>query len=326
MPEEYVIGFDIGGTRLKSGGVLSSGELIEPNIGRTGFSLGPEAILRALTDEVRRIAVAVGYAPAAIGLGFPGAVDPGFGVVLLPGKLHLEGFPIVPRLQEALQVPVVADNDGRLSMMAEARYGRAREHEWAVTITLGTGVGSGVLLDGKVLRDPHLMFGTQASHVVQEASSDRQCITRGRGTSNILCSATALAMMARDGLQRGLPSILNDLYFADPHSVDFKAVIRGVERGDALCMDVLDRWTTHLGWFLVSVVHMYAPEIIILGGGAANEAHHFLDRVQQHVDGHVFRHPKGESVPIVCSELRDHVGVLGSAALAWEHVRKGRGG
>ncbi len=320
---EYVIGFDVGGTRMKSGAVTLEGVLAEPVVRPSGFALEPETLLEAMVEEVERIVRSRNRKPAAIGLGFPGGVDPTFGSVLLPGKLKIEGFPVVPRLEEATETRVIADNDGRLSILAEARYGLARDEDWAVTITLGTGVGSGVLLDGKVLRDPHLMFGTQASHVVQEATNRRLDITRARGTANLLCSATALAMMVRDGLQRGLPSVLNEAYFEDPHSIDFEAVIRGVEAGDALCRDALERWTENLGWFLVSVVHMYAPQRIILGGGAANAAAHFVETVQAHVDRHIFRHPKGSTVPIVCSELGSHGGVLGAAVLAWEHVGRG---
>ncbi len=284
----------------------------------------PDEFVTTVLGDVRRIVRALGRPAGCVAIGFPGAVDPGLGIVLLPGKLKLEGYPVVPLLQEALGIPVIADNDGRLSILAEARYGKAQLHRWAVSITLGTGVGSGVMLDGKILRDPHLQFGTQASHIVQRAASDRLCITSGRGTANILCSATALAIAVRDGLTRGLPSVLHDGYRKDPHSIDFAAVIRGVEQDDALCKDALARWTTNLSWFLVSVVHMYAPEIIILGGGAAAAASHFLPQVRAHVARHAFRHPPGEAVPIVLSELTDFAGVYGAAALAWEQLESDR--
>jgi len=314
---DYVIGLDVGGARIKSGAVTLDGKPLQLGTRPSGFSLAPEAILRALVEEVDRISRARESRPRAIGLGFPGAVDPEVGSVLLPGKLRIEGFPIVPRLREATGVPVVADNDGRLAILAESRYGLASDRKWAVSITLGSGVGSGVMLDGVILRDPHLQFGTQASHIVQEATNGRLDITRARGTANLLCSATTLSMMVRVGLQRGLPSVLNDAYFRDPHSIDFEAVIRAVDEGDALSRDALERWTTNLGWFLVSVVHMYAPEIIILGGGAAQAASRYLASVQAHVDAHIFRYPRGSSVPVVCSELGGHAGVLGAASLAW---------
>jgi glucokinase len=157
---------------------------------------------------------------------------------------------------------------------------------------------------------------------VQDANSGRLCITGARGTADLLCSATELSMMVRDGLQRGLPSVLTDVYFDNPHGIDFKAVIDGVEQNDPLCLDALERWTANLGWFLVSVVHLFAPEIIILSGGATNAARHFLEPVQAHVSRHIFRYPPGQPVPIVISQLSDHIGVLGAAVSAWELVNK----
>ena len=317
----YVLGIDVGGTRLKTGAVGRDGALLASGVQPSGYGLEPEQLVAAIVAEARRCAAELDAPAAAVAMGFSGAVEPTQGVVLLPGKIKgLEGYPIVPRVAEALGVPVVADNDGRLSILAERYYGQAQDVKWAVTITLGTGVGSGVMLDGHILRDPHLQFGTQMSHIVQDAAGGRLCITGARGTANILCAATTLGMMVRDSLQRGLPSVLNDRYAADPHSIDFKAAIEGVAQGDRICLDALARWTDNLGWFLVSTVHAYAPERIILSGGATNAAEHFLPQVQQHVNEHVFRYPKGEPVPIVLSELRDHAGVLGAAALAWQQV------
>ena len=318
--EAYVLGFDVGGTRIKCGAVFRDGSLVEKRALPSGFSMAPEVFMEVVREEMQRIKSAVGQPASAVGLGFPGAVDPVLGIVHLPGKLQLEGYPVVPELRRELNVPVVADNDGRLSILAEAHYGKAQGERWAVSVTLGTGVGSGVMLDGKILRDPYLQFGTQASHIIQEATSDRVCITSSRGTANILCSATALALSVRDGLGRGLPSVLFDEYAKDPHSIDFAAVIRGVAAGDGLCKDALDRWTTKLGQFLVSIVHMYAPEVVILGGGATGAASYFVPQVQAHVNRHVYRYPVDREIPVVVSDLKDFAGVFGAAAMAWEQV------
>ncbi|MEZ4699494.1 MAG: ROK family protein [Rhodothermales bacterium] len=320
-PSDYVIGFDLGGTRLKSGAVTRAGRIRAAGVMPSGYGMVPKKLLKAYRDEIKRIAGAMGEQPKAIGLAFSGAVDPRKGVVFLPGKVKgLEGFPIVELLEDAAGVPVIADNDGRISMYAEATYGAAKDHAWAMTITIGTGVGSGVRLDGKILRDPHLQFGTQMSHIVQQSNQGHLCITGARGTAEMLCSATALAMSVRNALQRGIESSLSDAYFKDPTSVDFKRVMQAVERGDRLCRDELDRWIEQLGWLLVSAVHVYAPEIIILCGGATLAADQFLEPLRQHVNRHIFRYPVGEPVPIVISNLSDHMGVLGTAARAWEWV------
>lgn len=325
MPE-YVIGLDVGGTRVKSGAVTRTGELLESGIAKTPVTEGPKALLDGLAKEIRRIRRKLKADPTGVAIGLSGAVDPKKGTVLLPGKIkNLENFPIVPRLRKAVGVPVVADNDGRLSILAEKAYGLARNRRWAVTVTLGTGVGSGVMLDGQVLRDPHLQFGTQLGHLVMQATGGKLCLTGPRGTAETLCSATALALAVRDGLQRGIPSVLSDLYFKDPHAVDFKAVIGGVEKKDRLCLDCLNTWTELLGWLLVSAVHAYAPEIVILSGGATNAAQHFLSKVRRQVREHVFRYPPGKPVRIVVSKIREHAGVLGAAALAWERFGERHG-
>ncbi len=319
----YVVGFDLGGTRLKSGAVSKGGRVYAAGIRPSGYTMVPKTLLKTYVGGVERISKELGARPKAVGLAFSGAVDPAKGVVYLPGKVKgLEGYPIVQELEKRLGIPVIADNDGRISIYAESAFGLAKDCKWAVTITLGTGVGSGVMLDGKILRDPHLQFGTQMGHIVQQAGGGRLCITNARGTAEMFCSATALTMNVRDGLARGIESVLSDVYFKDPRRVNFKSIIRAVERGDRLCKDELNVWIENLGWLLVSTVHVYAPEKIILSGGATNAAKHFLEPLKAHVNSHIFRYPTDEPVPIVISRLKNHAGVLGTGALAWEHLSR----
>lgn len=315
---DVVLGFDIGGTRLKSGAVDRRGRLLAERIAPSEAQRGPEALLRRLVAEVKRF----GRRARAVGLGMPGAIDPAKGVVLLPGRLvGLEGFPLVPRLARATGLPVVADNDARLAMLAEASYGLARGKRWALTVTLGTGVGTCPLLDGRLLRDPHLQFGTQMSHIVMQSRDGRLCFTGARGTAEMLCSATALANQVRDGLARGIPSILADRWAKDAHAIDCAAVMEAVAKKDRLAVEELRVWTEHLGAFLVSAIHAYAPEIVILAGGATHGARHFLPSLRRQVKAQLFRWPRGSAPPIVVSKMQDHAGVLGAAALAWESLR-----
>lgn len=314
----YAIGFDIGGTRVKCGAVGVGGSILARHIVSTRPEAGPEALLAMLTSQVSAIRSQIGGEPMGIGLGLSGAVDPHVGAVFLPAKFKgLEGFPIVPKLAAATGVPVRADNDARLVLLAERRCGLAAGKDWVVSLTIGTGIGSGVLLDGKILRDPHLQFGTQLGHLVIQADGGKLCLSNAHGTGESLCSATALAMGVRDGLQRGIFSVLSDRYFADPQSIDFAAVIEGVEAGDPLCVFELDNWRRRLGWMMVNAVHAYAPELIIIGGGAAHASRHYLDFLRDHVNSHVFRHPPDEPVVIEVSNLLEDAGLIGAAFLGW---------
>ncbi len=319
---EYFIGVDWGGTRIKIGAVSADGTFLRTRIFDTEVSEDIGAAVRNLTNEINGIVQEIGEKPLGLGLGLTGPVNPDRGVVLLPGKVKgLEGYPIVPELRQRFAIPVWAENDGGVAMYAEKHFGHARGKGWAVVLTIGTGIGSGVMLDGRILSDPHFMFGSQAGHLIIDGSHDQLCLTGARGTAEMLCSATALALSVRSGLQRGIASALSDRYWKDAHSIDFKAIIEeGVARGDSLCLDELRRWTRSLGWLIVSVIHAYSPQVVILAGGASAAASYFLASLQEQVDKQVFRYPRGESVPIVVSKVGDQVGVLGATALVRERL------
>lgn len=317
IQQPYYLGIDWGGTRIKLGAVTPDAHFLAHDVFDSPKNAEIGAVVDGLIDRAEKFISQFGHAPLGIGLGLTGPVNPELGVVLLPGKVKgLEKYPIVPRLAERFKLPVRAQNDGKLAIYAEKYAGQAKNVNWAVAVTIGTGVGSGVMLDGKILDDPHFMFGDQLGHIVLNTADDRLCLTGARGTGEMCCSATALAIGVRSGIQRGIPSTLAERYFADPLSVDFQSIIeQGVAKGDQLCCDELRRWTRYVGWLLVNAVHAYSPQIIILSGGATLAAKYFLPDLQLHVNRHIFRYPPGEGVPIVVSEIAEHAGVLGAAMM-----------
>jgi len=313
----YFLGIDWGGTRIKLGAVTPEAQFLDQDVFDSPKTTEIGAVVDGLMDRAAQFIAKIGHAPKGIGLGLTGPVNPEQGVVLLPGKVKgLEKYPIVPRFAERFKVPVRAQNDGALSLYAEKFAGQARNVDWAVTVTIGTGVGSGVMLDGKILNDPNFMFGGQLGHLVINTSNDQLCLVGARGTAEMQCSATALALAVRSGLQRGIPSTLTEKYFTNAHAIDFRTIIEeGVAQNDALCLDELRRWTRNVGWLLVNAVHAYSPQVIILSGGATLAAKYFLADLQEHVNRHIFRYPPGEGVPIVISEIAEHAGVLGAAMM-----------
>ncbi len=316
---EFAVGIDVGGTRVKSGAVARDGRMLFKSTSASDTGLSGEAITAQLEETVAEIRRKMGREPVGIGLGLTGGVDPNAGIVRLPGKMqNLEHFPLVPELSRRVGLPVIADNDGRLAMVAERAFGHARDVDWAICITLGTGVGSGVLVDGKILRDPHHLFGTQIGHITIDPVGAPLCLTGARGTAEMYCSATALTLAVRSGIQRGIPCTLADRYWKNAQSVDFAAVAEAARSGDALCLDELERWTERVGWLIVSAVHAYAPARVILSGGAVLASDLFLPTLQKHVDRHVFVYPQERTVPVLASEMVEFAGVLGAARLAFE--------
>ncbi len=324
--QDWYLGLDWGGTRVKLGALTPDATFIAQDTFESPHNVRIANAVEALLDRTAGLIENVGSLPLGMGLGLTGPVDPELGVVLLPGKVKgLEKYPIVPQFKERFAVPVRAQNDGTLSMYAEKYAGKAKGVDWAVSLTIGTGIGSGVLLDGRILEDPNFMFGTQLGHLVINAADDQLCLTGARGTAEMSCSATALSLAVRSGLQRGIPSVLTESYFTDAHAIDFHTIIKeGVEREDRLCLDELRRWTSKLGWLLVNAVHAYSPQVIILSGGAMLAASHFLPDLRQHVNRYIFRHPPGQGVPIVVSEISEHTGVLGAAMMIKRHLESSK--
>lgn len=313
--DKYVIGIDVGGTRIKTGIVTPEGDLNDTHVRSAKAHEGADNLYKVLKEYITEARHSYDGKLAGIGLSLSGGIDPEKGVVLLPGKFKgLEGFPLVSLLEKEFKVPVLADNDGRLAMYSEKYFGAARDKNWAVSLTIGTGVGSGVLLDGNILHDPHLQFGTQIGHLIIDKSSESVCITGNHGTGETQCSANALALQVRGVLQRGIPSVLSNEYHKNPLNIDFKKVIDAVRQGDDLCKNELDKWINNLSILLINAVHSYAPEIIILSGGATVAADLFLPKVSQKVNGHVFRYPTDSTVEIVISEIQEFSGVRGAAA------------
>jgi len=320
MKEKVFIGVDWGGTRIKCGLVSGSGVVLFSKTVSLPKDASFASIVDLIIDHVRDFAAKQQGPVDGIGLALTGPVDPNHGVVYLPGKIDgLEGYPLVPRFREVLGTPVFATNDGLAAMFAEKHVGHAKGCRYAVAVTLGTGVGSGVMVDGRIPDDPRFMFGTQIGHLVINTSDDRLCLTGARGTGEMNCSATALALAVRSGLQRGIPSRLSETYWKNPHAIDFETIIReGVEHGDRLCCDELRRWTSSLGWLLVSAVHAYSPEVLILSGGATLAHRHFLPQLKEHVAQSSFRYPKDREIPVLVSELKEYSGVVGAAMMCKE--------
>tara|TARA_R110002049_G_scaffold307720_2_gene509211 strand:+ start:40737 stop:41705 length:969 start_codon:yes stop_codon:yes gene_type:complete len=319
--EEYVISFDVGGTRLKTGLLDISGRLIESYAIHGSATKGADVLYADLQRFIIETIKKRGK-PVGIGLSLSGGVDPDLGVVLLPGKYKdLENYPIVTKLRKEFNVPVYANNDGRLAMYAARYFGKAKDVDWAVVLTIGTGIGSGVLIGGQILEDSHLQFGTQIGHIIMDKSSNNLCLTGNFGTGEVGCSATSLALQVRAAIQRGIPCSLTDQYYEAPFHIDFECVINACRKGDVLCLKELDLWINNLSVLLINTVHVYAPQRIILSGGATLAADLYLEKLIKIVNKQVFYYSNKQAIEIVIADDQEYSGVKGAAAYVFKRLK-----
>ena len=319
---KYILAFDAGGTRLKAGIVGLDGKLVDSFLGPSRANEGAPVLLKTIIDCIYHFKKSQGGELVGIGLSLSGVVAPNKGVVLLPGKFKgLENFELVPAIKNEFGIPTFADNDGRLAAYAEKYFGLAKNTDWAVVLTVGTGIGSGVIVDGKILSNKYLQFGLQMGHLIMDKSSDHFCLTGNYGTGESICSATALTLQVRGAIQRGIPSILTDEYFEAPFNIDFKKISEACQQGDKLCVREMKAWSKNLAILIINAVHSYSPEKIILSGGATLASDLFLPEVKKTVNEKCFRYPSDEPIKIEVSNIQEYAGVIGAAAMVMEKLK-----
>jgi glucokinase len=312
------LGFDIGGTRIKSGVVRADGDVSRTELAVT--DLQPfETVWQALLAYADAALADLGAdGLSGIGIAAPGLVEPAFGVRNLPGKVPgIEDFPMRERLEARFGVPVRCVNDGAAATLAEWRFGAARGHDDVVGLTLGTGLGAGVIVGGRLLVSRHLGAGVSFGHATVQVGG-RTCLCGNLGCAETLVSANAVVGRMRDYVTRKVPSTITQAYAHDPGAITFRALIDGVEADDRVADEIMADFCRDLGATIVTAVHAYDPEVVVLAGGPLAAAERFLPQVEAYVDRYAFRHPKGRRIPILRAERSDHAGVLGAVALVMQ--------
>jgi glucokinase len=310
------IGLDIGGTRLKGGALDRRGRVIareiEPACPRQSHS-ALEGQLNALVARLLRRARVT--SPTGIGVAITGPVDPARGCVHLPGKiLGLDRHRTVPFLRKRWRAPVIADNDGRLACYAEWKAGAGRGVKNLVVFTLGTGIGSGVVLDGRILTDRHFLRGTQCGHFVISYDGPL-CLTGARGTGESVASVTALVHEVRGALARGQATSLGASAPADVH---FPQIAEAVRDRDPVVLDIFNRWLDRFAAVLLNGFYAYTPDLILLAGGPTKAADILLRPLEARLNAMAFRVPVGYRIPLRLATLGEDAGWRGAALFARE--------
>jgi glucokinase len=317
----YLVGVDIGGTRLKTGLVRLDGSVERPTVDDTA-GMPFAAVLDRITGHVAAHLDAGGVGAIGLGVALPGIVEGEFGSRYLPGKvLGIEGFPLRDELERLFGLPVRCANDGQAATLAEWKFGAARGIDDVVGLTLGTGIGSGVVIGGQLLATSNLATGVSVGHFTIQTGG-RLCLCGNRGCAETLVSANAVAGRLRDALTRLVPSSLAEDFARDPASITFRSLVEGVRGGDRVCIEILGDFIRDLGATVVTAIHAYNPTVVVLAGGPMAASDLFLDEVQAYVNRHAFIFPKGRVVTILKARLEEHAGVLGAAALVLSTVEE----
>ena len=301
--ERLVFAVDLGGTHLRAALVDATGRIVQQSKQDTPKGDSAERLVAALVSAADQWGCDK-LPVVAASIMVPGAVDADKAVVVqAPNLPSLVNFKLKAELEKRLGWPVLLENDANAAAVGEMWLGAARGCSDVVSVTLGTGVGGGVILDGKLWRGSHGSAG-EIGHTTVDPFSGLKCKCGNTGCLELFASATALVRMAREvGLDEATA----------------EQVYEAGQRGDERALSVFKRFGMYLGVGLANLINLIDPQIIVITGGVVNGWDLFADEMYRQVTERAFR-TTAQQVKIARAECGDNAGLLGAARLAFMEI------
>lgn len=316
----YRIGIDLGGTNIAAGLVNEKFEIIAKASTPTLVGRPNIEIVRDIAALANKLCADAGIAlsdVAALGIASPGIVDDATGCVVYANNLAFRDFPILPELHKLLDIAEMhIENDANAAAWGEAIAGAAKGSKSSVMITLGTGVGGGIVEDGKVYKGFNNAAG-ELGHIVIRVDG-RPCTCGRHGCWEAYSSATGLIHMTKEKLeeckQTGRETVMTKLV-AEKGKVNGRTAFDGKRLGDAAACEVVDEYIKYLASGIASMINIFQPEVLSIGGGISNEGQYLLDLVIPRVREQQYGTNLVPMTDIRIAELRNDAGIIGAAVL-----------
>lgn len=309
--QKYVVGVDLGGTKISAALSNLNGEVISQTTVPTKAEEGEIPVLNRIIDSIEKVIKdgAVGYEDIkSIGIGSPGPLDAEKGTIIYTPNLPFKNFNLVDPIKNKFGVPVFLDNDANVAAIGEYMFGAGRGAKHIVFFTVSTGVGGGAVLNGKAYRG-HTSNALEIGHMTVAPDGPR-CNCGNIGCVEATSSGTAIAKRGQEAITSKVETSLRKYDKITSYEVFTEAAA-----GDEVCKDIIDNALNYLGIAVANAVSIFDPEIIIIGGGVSKAGDIVFDTVRNVVNKRCFK-SMAESVKIVPAGLGTDAGVIGAVALA----------
>lgn len=304
---EVIIGVDLGGTRIRAARLDQELNILAREETLTYADQGPQAVLRRMIELIRAVLPDEGITVTGIGVSSPGPLNPATGVILAPPNLPgWHNVPLAQSLREAFSMPVFVGNDANVAVLAEVARGAAQGSKNAIYITVSTGIGGGILSDGRLLLGQE-GFAAEIGFLALVVDGDRVSYLEPEA------AGPALARQAVARLEAGAASIMRDMVQGDLTQVDSKVIGQAAEQGDVVAREIIERGGRMIGLGIVSLLHLFNPQVIVVGGGVSNVGELLFAPMRAAVEKNVI--DPAYVVPIRQAALGENVSIIGAAAL-----------
>lgn len=321
MPK-LIVGVDLGGTNIVVGAVPEDGNAVYGlATRRTPVAQGPDTVVDAMVDMIKtcvrdtKAALGAGAQIVGVGLGAPGPLDTAKGLVLLTPNLGWRNFPLRDRISQAVGLPATLDNDANCAVLGESWRGAARGARVVVGFTIGTGVGGGIVIDGRLFHGASDVAG-EIGHTTVDLNG-RRCKCGNYGCIEAYASGPAIAARAVEGLEAGASSTLPKYVNGDLSAIDAQVVYQAAHDGDDFASEVVRDTARFLGATVANMVNALNPDVVVICGGVTLAGDQLFVPLREEVRRRAFK-PAVAACTIVPGALTGTAGVYGAAATFME--------
>ena len=313
----YYIGIDLGGTNIAVGIVDESFKIVKKGSTPTLVNRDPELIIADMGKLCLELLAETGIGLEEVvcaGIAAPGSVNPRTGIIEYANNLPFLRFPIADTLRKYLPVrEVYLENDANAAALGEAVGGAAKGKRLSVMITLGTGVGGGVIIDGKIYSGFNYA-GAELGHTVIEYNG-RQCSCGRKGCFEAYASATALVNMTKEKLAACKDTLMWEMCGNDINKADARIACAAMKKGDRAGKEVVDMYISYLACGITNMINIFQPEVLLIGGGVCNEKDYLLKPLTEIVNADQYTRNQAVKTEIKIAALGNDAGIVGAAAL-----------
>ena len=316
----YYVGVDVVGTNLVAGLMNENCEILDKASHPVDHSQTAEQLCGEIVRLAKQVCQSGGVTEKevrAVGIGLPGQVNNKTGIVVRTPNMPFQNTHVRQLFQRQWDMPVFLGNDADCAAIGEYRSGSAKGCSPAVTVTLGTGIGGGIIIDGKIFSGFN-SAGAEIGHTVI-VKGGRPCMCGRRGCWEKYASARALAEDTLAAMEQHKDNIMWSYVHGDPARVNAKTAFDAMRAGDALGTQVVQNFVEYVACGLTNLINIFQPEIICIGGGVSKEGDTLLAPVQAVVDQEDYAREGMRRTKIVTAKLRNDAGIIGAAGLATQH-------
>jgi glucokinase-like ROK family protein len=317
----YVVGVDMGTTDVAVGITDLEGHIHCKNTLPFGGAVEPEEIMGIIGQAIRNVLDASELAAErilGIGMGIHGLVDPDRGISLFAPAFQWKNVEVAQLFSEQFGLPVSIDNDARAMALGEKWFGKAQSVSNFFFLNIGTGIGSGIYLNGELLKGAHFGAG-EIGHIRIASHQEKPCFCGKTDCLSTAASGPALEEIARTTMARGQAPLLAQLSNGEPDAITGELIHQAALQGDAFSIGLLDQAGRHIGGALSLVINLLNPEMVLIGGGVANGGDFIFQGIKEEVANRSMQH-NIEHIYIGPAGLGDDCGIIGAATLILRSV------